>query len=172
VPEQPREESVRQLFEIVQRLVEDERARGQSLDTKTSTLAGFTGTILALTVGLGREIFDIDLGPVGDVVFRGLFLVAVISLGAGAILAVGGILRPQSRLAVSRSEIKRFAEFPLIATPPVELQGRMINTLAEALSVERHLNDRKAKLTQYAAYALVAGLLGIVGEALTVVIAI
>jgi uncharacterized protein YlxW (UPF0749 family) len=44
----------------------------------------------------------------------------------------------------------------------------MINTLTEALDRERLVNDRKARLTQLAALALVIGLLSVAGEALTV----
>jgi Na+/H+-dicarboxylate symporter len=156
---------------MVQRLVADERARGLNLETKTATLAGFTGAILALVVGLGRDLLDSDLGPVGGAVFRAFFLVAVLSLATGAVLAVLGVLRPQEHLAISRSEVKRFSEFPLIATARMEIQGRMMNTLIEAFERERRVNDSKARLTQYAAVALVVGLAAVAGEALTVVIA-
>ena len=100
------EESVSELFRIVQRLLEDERSRGQTLETKTSTLAGFTGAILALTAGFGRDLLRLDLGRGGDVVFAVFFTVAVAALAAGAILAVFGVLRPQQRLAISRAEIR------------------------------------------------------------------
>ena len=163
-----KEESVRELFGIVQRLLEDERSRGQAIETKTSTLAGFTGAILALTVGFGRDLLRLDLGRIGDAVFAVFFAVAVVALAAGAVLAVFGVLRPQERLAISRAEIRHFAQFPLISTSPMEIQGRMINTLVEAFERERHLNDRKAKLTQLAALALVIGLVSVAGEALTV----
>jgi hypothetical protein len=162
------EESVSELFGIVQRLLEDERSPGQTLETKTSTLAGFTGAILALTAGFGRDLLRLDLGRVGDVVFAVVFAVAVAALAAGAILAVFGVLRPQERLAISRAEIRHFSQFPLIATAPMEIQGRMINTLVVAFERERQVNDRKARLTQLAALALVIGLLSVACEALTV----
>lgn len=38
--ERPNDGSVNELFQIVERLVDDERSRGQGLETKTSTLAG------------------------------------------------------------------------------------------------------------------------------------
>jgi hypothetical protein len=165
---EPNEASVGELFGIVQGLLEDERSRGQTLETKTATLAGFTGAILALTVGFGRDLLRLDLGRIGDLVFALFFAAAVVALAAGAILAVFGVLRPQERLAIARAEIRHFSEFPLIATAPMDIQGRMINTLTEALDRERLVNDRKARLTQLAALALVIGLLSVAGEALTV----
>ena len=99
--QQPNEGTVKELFQIVERLVDDERSRGQGLETKTSTLAGFTGAILALTSTLGRDLLKLDLGSVGEVVQGGLFAVAVTALAAASVIAVLGVLRPQQRLAVA-----------------------------------------------------------------------
>jgi hypothetical protein len=167
VRQQLNDGSVKELFQIVGRLVDDERSRGQGLETKTSTLAGFTGAILALTATLGRDLLKLDMGSVGDVAQGALFAVAVSALAAGSVIAVLGVLRPQQRLAVARSELRRFAEFPLLATPPVEIQGRMIITLVDALENERRVNDRKANLSRWAGFALAVGLLGVAGQAIT-----
>ena len=64
----PNPEAVEQLLGLVQRFMEDERARGQALDAKTSTLAGFSGAILALTATLGAALFDRDLGAIAPAV--------------------------------------------------------------------------------------------------------
>ena len=151
--------------------MEDERARGRNLEAKTSSLAGFTGAILALTAGLGRDLFKLDLGNIGDTVFRGFFLVAVLALATSAVIAVLGVLRPQERLGIKRSQLRQFAKFPLLATPPVEIQGNMIATLVEAFDSERRVNDQKAKLTYYAAVGLGVGLLAVTGEAVTIALA-
>ena len=73
-----------ELFKIVERLVDDERTRGQGLETKTSTLAGFTGAILALTATLGRDLLKLDLGSVGDVAQGALFALAIATLASGS----------------------------------------------------------------------------------------
>jgi hypothetical protein len=166
IPHEPRDTSVNELFKIVERLVDDERTRGQGLETKTSTLAGFTGAILALTATLGRDLLKLDLGSVGDVAQGVLFALAIMALAAGSVIAVLGVLRPQQRLAIARSELHRFAEFPLIATPPIEIQGRMITTLVDALEHEREVNDRKAMLSRLAGLALAAGLVAVAGQAI------
>jgi hypothetical protein len=168
---EPREDSVQQLFEIVQGLLAEERARGHTLEAKTSTLAGFTGAILALTAGLGRDLSALDLGRVGDTVFRGFFLLAVLALATSAVIAVLGVLRPQERLGITRSQLREFSKFPLLDTPPVEIRGNMITTFVDAFDREREINDRKAKLTFYAAVGLGIGLFGVTGEAVTVALA-
>ena len=169
--EVPKEETVEELLRMVQIVLEDERMRGQNLDGKSSTLAGFTGAILALTVGLGQRFHTTDFGDVGDFVVRSLSILSTLALGAAAALAIGGVLRPQGRLLISRRQLKEFAKRPLITTPRVEIQGRMIETLTGALQREREVNDRKAKLTRYAALALVGGLMGLVAEGIAITIA-
>ena len=153
---EPNPEAVEQLLGLVQTLLEDERARGQALDSKTSTLAGFSGAILALTATLGAALFEQDLGGVGPAV-QALFCVAVTALAAAAILAVAGVLRPQPHLGVSMEEVRRFPEFPLIATTKLDIQGEMLVTSVNALGHEREVNDRKASRSAYVARALVAG---------------
>ena len=152
--------TVAELLAMVRGMLDDERTRGQGLDAKSATLAGFTGTILALTTTLGAELLDLDLGSVGSAVFQCLYVVSVVALGVASLVALVGVLRPQPRLALAMDEIRRFSEFPLIATPIVEVQGTMMNTLIEALAHERALNERKARLTRVAAGRARRGLRG------------
>ncbi len=152
----PNPEAVEQLLGLVQRFMEDERARGQALEAKTATLAGFSGAILALTATLGAALFDRDLGVVEPVV-QALFIAGVVMLAAAAVLAVGGVLRPQPQLSVSTEELQRFPELPLIAASKLDIQGEMLATTVDAIAFERAVNDRKASRTTHAARALVAG---------------
>src|SRR4051794_2359709 len=131
-PDVPHPEAVEELLELVHRLTNDERTRGQTLDAKTSTLAGFSGAILALTATLGAALFNRHLGAIGPAL-QALFVVAVATLTAAATLAVGGVLRPQPRLSIAIDDIRRFRDFPLIATPKVEIQGEMLATVIDAL---------------------------------------
>ena len=56
--ERPNEETVAELLATVRGMLDDERTRGQGLDGKSATLAGFTGTILALTSTLSGAMFN------------------------------------------------------------------------------------------------------------------
>jgi hypothetical protein len=163
----PDDATVAELLAMVRGMLDDERTRGQGLDAKSATLAGFTGTILALTTTLGAVLLDLDLGAVGSAVFQCLYVVSVVALGVASLVALVGVLRPQPRLALAMDEIRRFSEFPLIATPTVEVQGTMMNTLIEALAHERALNERKARLTRVAAVALAVGFVSVAAQAVT-----
>ncbi|HWM11167.1 MAG TPA: hypothetical protein VNO82_17555, partial [Solirubrobacteraceae bacterium] len=152
--QRPDEQTVAELLAMVRRMLDDERTRGQGLDGKSATLAGFTGTILALTSTLGAELLDLDLGSFGSALFQTFYVLSVAALGLASLVALIGVLRPQPRLALAIEEIRRFSEFPLIAQPTVQVQGTMMNTLIDALEVERALNERKARLTRVAAVCL------------------
>jgi hypothetical protein len=165
------EATVSELLSITREMLDDERARGQGLDGKNATLAGFTGTVLALTTTLGAQLLDIDLGSVGSAVFRCLYVVSVVALGFAALIALIGVLRPQPRLGVALSDIRGFSEYPLIAKPTAEVQGMMINTLIEAIEHERGLNERKGRLTRLAAGSLTVGFVTVAAQAVTLGIA-
>ena len=167
----PNDATVAELLAMVRGMLDDERTRGQGLDSKSATLAGFTGTILALTTTLGATLLDLDLGSVGSAVFQCLYVISVVALGVASLIALVGVLRPQPRLALAMDEIRRFSEFPLIAQPLVEVQGTMMNTLVEALAHERALNERKGRLTRVAAIALAVGFVGVAAQAVTLGIA-
>ena len=158
---EPVPETVSELLGITRDLLADERARGQTLDAKTSTLAGFTGTILAITASLGKDLLEMDLGAVARPIIAGLFVLTVGSLSVSALLSVAGVLRPQTRLAIDRSELERFGEFPLIAAPTMDVQGRLLNTTVDALLHERSVNDRKGRLTRRAGLVLALGFTGV-----------
>jgi hypothetical protein len=165
--QQPDEETVAELLAMVRGMLDDERTRGQGLDDKSATLAGFTGTILALTSTLGAELLERDLGSIGTPVFQGLYVLSVVALGVASLVALIGVLRPQPRLALAMEEIRRFSEFPLIAQPTVAVQGTMMNTLIDALDHERTLNERKARLTRLAAAILAVGFVAVAAQAVT-----
>jgi hypothetical protein len=169
--QEPNPEAVAELLTIVRGLVNDERSRGQGLDTKTSTLTGFTGATLALVASLARDVLSPGIGAVAAGVAQTLFVASVLALTAAAGFGLGGVLRPQQRLDIAQQELQSFGSFPLIAASRMEIQGRMINTLIEALLHERERNDRKARLTRLTSLALAVGYAGVAAVALTVTIA-
>jgi hypothetical protein len=118
----PNPETVHELLVIVRRLLDDERARGQGLDSKTSNLAGFTGATLAIMGGFAGEIATIGLTGLAEAMLRVAFIVAVVALGLSALICMAVILRPQERLAISMEAVRCFSEYPLIADEPIEIQ--------------------------------------------------
>src|SRR4051812_18147685 len=61
------DDGIAELVRIGEAVVADERARGRQLDTKTASLAGFSGLILTIDTALATSVFKLDLGGVGNV---------------------------------------------------------------------------------------------------------
>lgn len=156
------------LLGIAESVIADERDRGRALDSKTGSLAAFSGAILAIDVALGQGLVDRDLGQVGTPIVAISFLVAALGLAAAAGFAVWGVLRPQAFLALKRSQVESFARYPLIAAEPGTIRGSMLLTIADnLLPRERARNDRKVMSVKVAATCLLVGLAGVAAQALT-----
>jgi hypothetical protein len=164
--QEAQEAALAALLAIVERVADDERARGHTLSGKASTLAGFSGTILSLVAALGRELFKLDLGSAGDTAVRVLFPVSVLALAAAVTFAIVGVLRPQPRLAISAEQIGEFTTQRWISATVTEISGNMIKSLGDMVARERLSNDPKARLTGLAATALLVGVLGVAAQAL------
>jgi hypothetical protein len=163
--EAPKIESVDALVAIVERLADDERSRGETLMSRAATLAGFSGTILAVVATLGRESFKLDLGSVGNPSVRVLFLFSVVALTSAAILALRGALRAQTRELVDVADVREFSDSPWITMDPAEIKQNWLVSLAKTLAKDRSNNDRRASLGEAAGAALVLGLLAVAGQA-------
>ena len=162
----PRAESVEALLSLTQRVADEERARTAALTTKTSTLAGFSGTILAIVLALGRDLFARPLGDPAAALVPILFVVSVLALATAGTLAIRGVLRTQQRLTIDADQLRAFAAPPWTSTDPIEINGNALASLARAIGHDRALNDRKARLADMAALALLVGLLAVAGQAL------
>jgi hypothetical protein len=68
------------LLDIASDAISDKRDRGRSLDSKSASLAGFTGLILSINGALGQPLLDERLGNVGEIVATSFFFVAIVSL--------------------------------------------------------------------------------------------
>jgi hypothetical protein len=165
----PNPDAVKVLQYAAENLIEDERQRGRSLDAKTAQLATFSGTILTLDVALGTLALRESLGCVADVVLPVCFLIAATGLVVSAGLAVAGVLMPQKFLSIHRDAVKGFARYPMLSTDPTVVRAKLLTSITDVqLPRERTRNDRKAEWTKGAAIALLVGLAGIAGQAVTI----
>jgi hypothetical protein len=164
---EPSPDSVSTLLSTVQRLFDDELQRGRELDTKMSTLAGFSGTILALTATISKDLLPVHVGSSAEVAIRTLFVLAIVSLAVGAVSAVAGALLPHPRLQIDSSVIREFASFPLIAAEKIQIEGQLLATLTDELDFERRRNNRKASFGRTAGAVLIVGFIAVAALAIT-----
>ena len=162
---EPLPETTGLLLSATERVVEDERVRGQILDTKTAQLTGLTGVVLALDATLGRAAFGEKLGSPYETIFPILYLVAIAALATAAIAAVIGVLLPQKTRVFERSQVPEFADGDLVLAEPIPIQRTLIRTYALTVQDETKRNNTKAICLQIAAWALAIGFLAVAGQA-------
>jgi hypothetical protein len=161
------EEGIAELIRIAEATVDDERQRGRQLDTKSASLAGFSGLILSIDTALARSVFGLDLGSVGDAVARAGFILSSIALLGAVALAIAGVLMPQKYRGVGREQIDEFTGPGYQAQSVVEVQRGLLPALALALAQDRSVNDCKARLTKGVAGFLLIGFIGLAAAAVT-----
>jgi hypothetical protein len=116
---QPQPETVDALLSATVRVVEDERARGETADTKTGQLVGFTGVILAVEASLGSAVFDHGISGGYSYAFVTLFAVSLLALAGAAYVAIRGLLSPQKTLAFRRADVQWLADGDLVLAEAV-----------------------------------------------------
>jgi hypothetical protein len=164
---EPDKEGVEALLELATDAVADERDRGRALDTKTASLAGFTGLVLSVNVTLGRPVLERDLGPVGDPLVAVCFIVSVIFLLLAMALALFGVLMPQKYRGLGREQLRLFTTPAVQSNNKLWVHRSMLGALADTLDQDRPVNDCKAKLGKHLSRMLLVGFVGVAGQALT-----
>lgn len=155
----PEPDSVGESLAIALRLADEERQRAQTLSSKSATLAGFSAATLALVAQFGRELFKLNLGQVGNALAPVFFLASVAALAAAGALALFGALRPRKRIIVTQAAIEDLTTFEWLSKQKWEIQGELLATLVHALIEDRRNSDRRARYTNLATWALLAGIL-------------
>jgi hypothetical protein len=169
-PFEPQPETVDALLSATVRVIEDERARGETADTKTGQLVGFTGVILAVEASLGSNVFDHEISGGYSYAFVALFAVSLLALAAAAFVAIRGLLSPQKTLAFRRADVQWLADGDLVLAEAVEVKRMLIRTYGEELVSEEERNNRKLGVVSRAGLLLMIGVAALACEGGTVAV--
>jgi hypothetical protein len=160
----PQPETVDALLSATVRVIEDERTRGETADTKTGQLVGFTGVILAVEASLGSDVFDHGISGGYSYAFVVLFAMSLLALAAAAFVAIRGLLRPQETLAFRRTDVNWFADGDLVLAESVEVKRMLIRTYGDELVSEEESNNRKLGVISRAGLLLMVGVVALACE--------
>lgn len=163
-PLEPQPETVDALLSATVRVIEDERVRGETADTKAGQLVGFTGVILAVEASLGSDVFEHGISGAYSYAFVGLFAVSLFALVVAAYVAIRGLLSPQKTLAFRRADIQWLADGDLVLAEAVEVKRMLIRTYGEELVSEEERNSRKLGVVSRAGLLLMIGVVALAGE--------
>jgi hypothetical protein len=165
--DEPNPQGVAALLAIATDAVADERERGRALDSKTASLAGFTGLILSVNGLLAGPIFKQKLGSVGRPLAQGFFFLAMLALLLAILLAVMGVLMPQKYRGMGRDQLRDFTSPAVQANSELWVHQSMLGALAIIIAQDRPINDCKARLTKGVALFLALAFVLVAGEAAT-----
>jgi hypothetical protein len=168
VPFEPQPETVDALLAATVRVIEDERERGDTADTKAGQLVGFTGVTLAIEASLGSNVFDHGISGGYSYAFVMLFAVSLLALAAAACIAIRGLLSPQATLAFRREYVQELADGDLVLAESVEIKRTLIRTYGRELVSEEQRNNRKLDVVSRAGLLLLIGVVALAGEGGTI----
>jgi hypothetical protein len=164
---EPNPEGIAALLAIATDTVADERERGRALDTKTASLAGFSGLILTVNGVLAGPLFKQKLGSIGRPLAQVFFVVAMLCLLIAVLLAIVGILMPQKYRGMGREQLREFNSPDVQSQDATWVHQSMLGALADIIEQDRPINDCKARLTRGVAFFLALAFTLVAGDAVT-----
>lgn len=166
---EPDPTGVAALLAIATDAVSDERERGRALDSKTASLAGFSGVILSVNGLLAGPVFSRKLGSIGGPLAKICLVAAVVSLLLAVLVSILGVLMPQRYRGMGREQIRNFSSRSVQTHNEMWVHQSMLGALANILGQDRPVNDCKAHLTKIVAGLLAVAFVFVAGEAITLV---
>jgi hypothetical protein len=149
------------IAEHARALRDAESSRGESLDAKAATLAGFAGVVLSVTAAFATRS---TLHTTASSAVFAISLALLVGAGGAAL----GALLPRRTAQPDVSELERFLSPQLATTRAADVQSRTVRASASIVRHNRAVNDRKARLLQLAATLLACGLVALAGFALSI----
>jgi hypothetical protein len=157
-PANPNAEAIAWYVEEAQRLLEDQQRRAESLRTRGGQVAGFGAVLLALIGGNAAEILETVDGCAGVAVGVAL-LGAALCLTASVMVAVIGVIKPQSFATISANEITNYLSDRFLNEPDLwRVHVRSLRALETATSDAQDGGNAAAKAINFSLYAFLAGL--------------
>lgn len=171
--------SVSALLEEARWLLDDEQLRGARLDTKLVLLAGLAGLMLAIVAPMGASGFQGTPGTLFDLLYAATVLLLAgsallalsIAAGTRVVRSGGEVGTPPWRQTGAGNEVLDKLAGEFTAEPPVRVEQRMIATVVEGIKDQRVLNGRRWGVLKLAAFSLVAALLALMGQGITLLFA-
>lgn len=156
-------DTVEELRDTVGDLLTREAGRAQSLDARSTWLAGFCGVVMSLSANIGLTILKGVSGGARSLVLI-LHVLSVALLLAAALLALSALL-PRASVILSIREVERYPLPEFFRQAKYLVQGRALRGFIESLRHDRAIGDRKARRFRGAVAVLSAGLICVALEA-------
>ena len=161
--------TVSSLLGTVRELLRAEEAREQGLLTRASSLAGFAGLLLPVSIAGGAAIFSVNLSQSWRAVAFGVLAAGLLGLSGTIGAAVIGVNHPRESVGIAIAEVENYPTYAFVTEPPEVIEGRTMRGLIQVLAKERERNSGRARALRWAdrlfmgamfAFVAVGGILG------------
>lgn len=169
VPSSVNKETVEVLLAAMQKLLDAEDTRAQSLNARAVGLGGFAAILVTLLVPAARDLGD-GRGP--DPLAASVILIAAaaVLLVAGVLAVLLGVVVTRQVSTVSIAEVRLWETQRFVEKSPTWVRGRLLLTLRRALVTERLANNRKAGWLTAAVTVVAGGVLCAAAGSLTLLV--
>ena len=165
------DETVQLGLENVRWVLADEQARGQTIQARASSLAGFAGVILSLLIGAAVALTQADVARSQPDDATRVLLAAGTSVLVAAIAALLlGVMTTRQIQVTAASEVERYTRRGFATADPTAERGRITATLAISLAKERRRNSGRAQWLNCGAAAIFIALVLVAAAALTMLL--
>lgn len=128
-----------------QKLLDDERDREQSLNTRALAVAAAAAVLMGLLQRPIVSAFELDVSCAGHVALAAGGAASVASAAAVILIAVLGVLRPMAREGLTSAAMQRWLDDEGMAEAEQTARYELLDAAVKATASRRAVNERKAK---------------------------
>jgi hypothetical protein len=127
-----------------ERLLDDERDREQSLNTRAVAVAAAAAVVMGLLQRPIVKAFELDVSPCGHTALAVFGIGSVASCAGVILLAVLGVLRPMAREGLKGTAMKRWLDDDGMDEAEQTARYELLDSSVKATLSRRAVNEQKA----------------------------
>lgn len=128
-----------------QKLLDDERDREQSLNTRALAVAAAAAVLMGLLQRPIVTAFELKLCSAGHIALAAAGATSVASAAGVILIAVLGVLRPMAREGLTSTAMQRWLEDDGMADAEQTARYELLDAAVKATASRRAVNEKKAR---------------------------
>jgi hypothetical protein len=157
-------ETVSVLRAGVERMLDGESERAQSLNNRGTALAGFA----AITVGLVATVIRAGVGSTEHGVLLALAVVSLVFVGGSILVDLLAVVIPSPGKEIDISAVEQFPTYRWVSQSPEMAEGYLLRGWVGSLREARVRNDSKARALKWSVILLAMGLVFLAAEGILI----
>jgi hypothetical protein len=148
----------------VERMLDGESDRAQSLNNRGTALAGFA----AVTVGLVATVTKVGSGSTEDSVIVAFAILSLAFVGGAILLDFLAVVLPSPGKEIDIAAVEQFPTYRWVSQSPEMAEGYLLRGWVGSLREARIRNDGKARGLKWSVILLAIGLLFLAAEGILI----